>query len=547
MIHLSNQKKRILIIILFLLCGALQVLSGRLNATGASYVTVLGINVPKGSAQGVFSSVISLICVFMVCLECRFGKLLSCIAIAASVAGMLSTLIRFGDLTPLPGLINTVFTLVSIFLISGFLKGAEDESITDIVTQSYNRLYFERTLEGRISSSKKFEIAFIQIRGFRSINDSHGRDSGDKVLKMIAERLREVVGVKGEVFRLDGTDFAVIYRQGASALDTTNDCIRHIMEKYRIERGGIGVNCYIEAYGGIASYPRDAADVLSVMRCADIAMNYAMTSQKERVKVFTAELESEATRRTFVEQQIKLSLENDYFYLVYQPQYMLAGKTLRGFETLLRCKLPDGTMISPAEFIPISEQTDIIYEIDNYVINRALGELGPLIKHNPTPMSLSINVSAKSMSTVDFVDKVKTALVRNSFPAECLEIELTEHSFARSREMTISNAIKLREMGVKIALDDFGTGYTSLERLLRLPITLLKIDGSLIQAINEGGRSKDMINVVIYMGHMIGCEVIAEGVENDEQLEMLQKYNCDSIQGFVWAKPMEFRDAVKMI
>ncbi len=547
MIHISSKRKRILLIILFILCLGLQVLSARANASGLPYVLFFGIEVPRGSAQGIFSSVISLICVMMVCLEFRFGKLLSCISIAMSVFGMLSTLIGFGDLTPLPGLINSVFTLVSIFLIAGFLKSADNESITDVVTQSFNRLHFERTLTNRISASKKFEIAFIQIRGFRSINDSHGRDSGDAVLKMVAERLKEVVGAKGDVFRLDGTDFAIIFKTGTNALDTTNDCIRRIMEKCRIERDGISVNCYIDAFGGISSYPRDASDVRNIMRCADIAMNCAVESQNERVRLFTAELESRSTRRTAVEQQIKLSLENDYFYLVYQPQYMLAGKSLRGFETLLRCKMPDGTMISPSEFIPICEQTDIIYEIDNYVINRAISELGPIIKHNPTPMSLSINVSAKSMSTVDFVDKIKTALVKNSFPADCLEIELTEHSFAQSREMTISNALKLREMGVKIALDDFGTGYTSLERLLKLPITLLKIDGSLINAIDEGGRSKDMINVVIYMGHMIGCEVIAEGVENDKQLEMLQRYNCDSIQGFVWAKPMEFRDAVKMI
>ena len=231
-------------------------------------------------------------------------------------------------------------------------------------------------------------------------------------------------------------------------------------------------------------------------------------------------------------------------FLVYQPQFIGADKKLLGFETLLRMKVPEEGIISPAEFIPAAEKSDLIFDIDHYVLDRAMREFAEPIKKAGCSYMLSINISARHITSPDFVDDVKQAVERSGFPVECLEIEITEYCFVASIDDAIRNINLLKEMGVKIALDDFGTGYASLSYLSKLPIDLVKIDKSFVDNIETDETACDFISAVISIGHILGCKVISEGVESEAQLDLLIDRECDYIQGYVWGKPLEYSAAL---
>ena len=198
--------------------------------------------------------------------------------------------------------------------------------------------------------------------------------------------------------------------------------------------------------------------------------------------------------------------------------------------------------MSPVAFIPAAEKTNLIMRIDDYVSRRALTEGKILVDSTNNECIISINVSAKNIASEGFAEKVGRMIKESGFPAKNLEIEITEYSFAES-EKTVANILALKDLGVQVALDDFGTGYTSIAQLMKLPINLLKIDKSLIDDIETNQTMRDMVDSVIYMGHIMNCEVISEGVENENQIALLKEHKCDFIQGFVWGRPQSYEDA----
>jgi EAL domain-containing protein (putative c-di-GMP-specific phosphodiesterase class I) len=230
---------------------------------------------------------------------------------------------------------------------------------------------------------------------------------------------------------------------------------------------------------------------------------------------------------------------------VFQPQYSTDEKKLRGFETLLRLRDTEENAPSPAEFISAAEKNDLILEITAWVLRNALKTFAPIVKG--TDLSISINASSKNMESGLFVEEIKEVLEKTGFPAKNLEVEITEYSLLQSFDQTIENIKALRAMGVKVALDDFGTGYSSLSYLEKLPINLLKIDKSLVDDIESNFKSQQFVNAVIYMGHLMGCEVICEGVESEGQLRLLKENKSDFIQGFIWGKPLEYDKARELL
>lgn len=275
----------------------------------------------------------------------------------------------------------------------------------------------------------------------------------------------------------------------------------------------------------------------------EIALAEARKTQEQKICFYDDSLLNSDFVQKEAEFLIKDAMAHDWFFLVYQPQYITEGKKLRGFETLIRCRKPDGSIVSPAMFIPAAEKTNLITEIDDYVLRRAMTEMKPVLEASGKNFVVSINVSAKNIATENFAQKINQMIEEIQFPAENLEIEITEYSFAESRDITIDNILTLRTLGVQIALDDFGTGYTSIAQLMKLPVSLLKIDKSLIDEIENDPVMSDMVDSIIYMGHIMDCEVISEGVENESQLEILKEHKCDFIQGFVWGKLLPYEEA----
>ena len=284
----------------------------------------------------------------------------------------------------------------------------------------------------------------------------------------------------------------------------------------------------------------------SILRYAEMALAEARKSSEQKICLYDDSLLNQDFEQQEAEFLIKDAMTHDWFYLVYQPQYITNGKKLRGFETLIRCKKPDGSIVSPVNFIPAAEKSNLITEIDDYVLRRAMTEFKPVLEKSKKDFIVSINVSAKNIATENFAQKIKQMIDEIQFPAENLEIEITEYSFVESMENTVDNILTLRTLGVQIALDDFGTGYTSIAQLMKLPVNLLKIDKTLIDNIETDPVMCDMVDSVIYMGHIMNCEVISEGVENENQLEILKEHKCDFIQGFVWGKPLPYETAVEL-
>ena len=319
--------------------------------------------------------------------------------------------------------------------------------------------------------------------------------------------------------------------------------IKSIEETITLDKDGVPSNCYLSAFAGISDFGEHGTDIDTILKRADIAVNYAIKSGNNKFCTFNDEMKETIARQAHVERLVKDSLRNDWFYLVYQPQYTIDDKRLRGFETLIRMNAPGGEKISPGEFIGIAELSDLVLDIDTFVIKRAMQEFREICYSSGNTISVAVNVSAKDIARAGFADRLLEMMKEVEFPAECLEVEITEYSFVEEGNHTIENIKKLRDHQIMIALDDFGTGYTALEQLMKLPVNLVKIDKSLIDNLIRNDMNIDFVKSVIYMGHLMDAEVIAEGVEYDNQVECLRELDCDFIQGFIWGKPMEFDEA----
>ncbi|MBR4144830.1 MAG: EAL domain-containing protein [Lachnospiraceae bacterium] len=500
------------------------------------------------SFLGILQAVNGLLCIVMVCLDYKIGRVLAYIFTLGSIFFMFMGIVRSGEMSSLPGIYNSIISLVSVVIISSGLSKADRRAVTDYLTGLRNRRGFVTLLENSIKEKKCFHVIYFEIDNFRTINDNLGHKYGDIALKTVADKLREVENEDNVyVSRIGGAEFAAVVFGGVDAENFAAKVIEKMSTSITNVDEDFDIRFSLSIYSGISTYPDDSTNSDDLLKYADIAVfNARHENMKKRICFFNNEMKERFFRQIEIERIVKESLTKDYFYLVYQPQYEIKEKKLRGFETLIRLKQPDGTMISPAEFIPVVEKTELINRIDNYVIKRALKEAKAMVEAKNKEIIISVNVSAKNISSQGFVEEVTNALNESGFPPECLEIEITEYSFAEDREITIDNVTRLRKLGIQIALDDFGTGYTSLSQVMHLPISLLKIDKSLIDDIENNQVNREFVDAIIYMGHLMNCEVISEGVESDEQLGLLKDHECDFIQGFVWGKPLEYDVAVDL-
>ena len=506
------------------------------------------MKLPATSFLGILQAMIGLMCIVMVCLDYKIGRVLADIFTLGSIFFMFMGIIRSGEMSSLPGIYNSIITVVSVTIISIGLSKADKRAVTDFLTGLRNRRGFVTLLENSIREKKHFHVIYFEIENFRTINDNLGHKYGDLALKTVADKLREVENEDNVyVSRIGGAEFAAVVFGSIDPESFAAKVIEKMGTSITNVDDDFDIRLTLSIYSGISTYPDDSTNSDDLLKYADIAVfNARLGHSKNRICFFNNEMKERFFRQIELERIIKESLLKDYFYLVYQPQYEIKEKKLRGFETLIRLRLPDGTMISPGEFIPVVEKTELINRIDSYVLRRALKEAKKMVELRNKEISISINVSAKNISSNGFVDEVTNALKSTGFPPECLEIEITEYSFAEDREITIENVTRLRKLGIQIALDDFGTGYTSLSQVMHLPISLLKIDKSLIDDIENNQVNREFVDAIIYMGHLMNCEVISEGVESDEQLGLLMDHECDFIQGFVWGKPLEYDTAVKL-
>ena len=508
---------------------------------------------PMVSAQGILSALLSLCCILLVFIDYKLGSKIAFGIMGFALINAIIPIIMIHNLAPIPGVFTVFVSFITIIIISSFYKKSTINSLTDYITGLPNRRYYVKYMNQKLETKDSFYVACIEIEDFKNINDVYGIQAGDYILKETAPKLKEILGKNEILFKITGGLFAMLLDENEFPEEKLKLVIRSEVMMIPPKHGedpSIKKSCNVSLASGVVHIDNDykgERNASSILRDAEIALSEARKSPLQKIYFYDETLLNQDFEQKEAEFLIKDAMAHNWFFLVYQPQYITEGKKLRGFETLIRCRKPGGTIVSPAMFIPAAEKTNLITEIDDYVLRRAMTEFKPLLESTKEDIVISINVSAKNIGTENFAQKIKQMIDETQFPAEHLEIEITEYSFAESMETTIDNILTLRTLGVQIALDDFGTGYTSIAQLMKLPVNLLKIDKSLIDEIESDPIMSDMVDSIIYMGHIMDCEVISEGVETESQLEILKEHKCDFIQGFVWGKPLPFDEAKALL
>ena len=418
----------------------------------------------------------------------------------------------------------------------------EHSALYDSMTKLANRQQFTNILGELLAEYKKdpsinFHVLFLDIRRFKNINDSLGHNIGDKVLMIVAKRFLRMLRPTDTVARLGGDEFAIILRD-LKTIGKAQKIARKIYHNIAQPFALRGNRIYITINVGIAPCDVEYETTEEILRDADIAMHYA----KEKgtgVAVFTKELRERFLERVRLEAELRYAIERNELSMHYQPLISLEDGDIIGFEALLRWHHKEFGLVSPARFIPIAEESGLIIPITIWILQETCKQLAGWQKIAPEYANLimSINISGKHLSNDELIDDVEQALEVSGIAPESLKLEITESVAMENAEHTIDILTKLKRTGVQLSIDDFGTGYSSLSYLHRLPFDTLKIDRSFVYSVGENGENSEILRTIVMLAKNLQMKIIAEGIETEAQLSLLQFLGCDYGQGYLMAKP----------
>ena len=425
-------------------------------------------------------------------------------------------------------------------------KRAEDkilhQAYHDALTNLPNRVLFRDRLEQSLAFArrmrhKKVALLFIDLDRFKLVNDSLGHAAGDQLLQLVAQRLRDVGRQTDTLARLGGDEFTILLPDVdhvEEARLVADKVLATLKQPFAIG----GRDIFVSASIGISLYPDDSDDVDVLMKHADTAMYRVKKEGRNGFHIYTHALDQRSLRRLELENQLHKALEMGQLVLHYQPQFSLADGRLRGVEALIRWQHPDLGMISPAEFIPLAEESGLIVPIGAWVLETACRQAHAWREAGFPELVMSVNLSVRQFFREDIVRLVTQAIDQYGLGAHVLELEITESVAMEDVGYTIRTLESLAAGGLRLAIDDFGTGYSSLSQLKKMPVQLLKIDRSFVQDITTRPDDAEIVNAVITMAHRLGLKVIAEGVESQAQLAHLHQQQCDYAQGFLFSRPL---------
>ena len=410
----------------------------------------------------------------------------------------------------------------------------------DSLTGLPNRALFQDRLTQALARAARSQaqvgLLFIDLDHFKAVNDRLGHAFGDELLKQVSARLSQSVREVDTVARMGGDEFTIIL-EGIQSAETAamiaNKVLQTLAPAIRIGAQEL----YVTASIGVAVYPSDAEQGDDLLSNADTAMYRAKEEGKNTYRVFTREMDERIQGRLALESALRGALQNDEFVLFYQPQVEIGTGEVVGFEALIRWQRADGRLVSPIEFVPHLEESGLIVDVGAWVIAEACRWLARWRRTHGPETTVSVNLSPRQFREPDLVDAVTRALAASGLPASALELEITESSLV-SGPTVLQTMATLREMGVGLAIDDFGTGYSSLSYLKRFPFTKLKIDRSFIRDITEDSDSAAIVSAIIALAHILQLQVVAEGVENVEELGFLRQQGCGYIQGYLASRPL---------
>jgi diguanylate cyclase (GGDEF)-like protein len=428
-----------------------------------------------------------------------------------------------------------------IISINEKIRSSEDQlsylAYHDSLTGLPNKLSLYE--ESRIIFSiknQKAALLFIDIDNFKYVNDTMGHAFGDSLIIKLGERLSELLQNNCSLYRLSGDEFVIIWKDMKQE-DQVEEYASYILSDFITNFELLNSDLHVSISIGIAMYPIHATDLEELLKYADIAMYQAKETGKKRYMVYNLAMKEAFTERVSIEKYLQKGLEHNEFEVYYQPQLDIKNNRITGFEALLRWNSPELGQVSPLRFIDVAEDTHFIIPLGTWVLREACGFLVRLEEKGYGKLDISVNISILQLLQEDFIDIITDTLQEYQIEPERLELEITESILMESFDRIIKKLQILRDSNIRIALDDFGKGYSSLNYLKQLPITTLKVDKSFIDYITDT-KEDDFVSHIISIGKYLGMCVVAEGVEVQNQLDYLIKYNCDKIQGYLFCRPV---------
>ncbi|MEQ1803258.1 MAG: EAL domain-containing protein [Gammaproteobacteria bacterium] len=424
----------------------------------------------------------------------------------------------------------------------------------DSLTKVPNRMQFQHLLQRAIARARRgnhrLALIYLDVDKFKEINDTFGHTAGDLCLETLTDRLRSILPDSSVIGRLAGDEFGVILDN----LDPARNLRAEVVATTRLLQETIteplhyqGHQLYISTSAGIALYPTDGNNVIDLIRNADAALYRAKRQGGGALEVYHADMNAAAVERLMLKSRLRKAFEKNELRVHYQPKVDLRNGSIAGAEALVRWELTDRGIVLPSEFIPLAEESNLILQIGEWVLDRVCTDYQKWALTPARPGRVSVNLSLRQLKQRDFISRVQGIYSRHGVSPDSLELEITETTLMEDPKRTLRLLHELHRLGLRLAIDDFGTGYSSLSALQQFPISTLKIDQSFVQNATTDHDQATIVALIIEMGHSLKLEVVAEGVESEEQLRFLRALNCDYAQGLLFGRAMaadDFRDLV---
>ena len=423
---------------------------------------------------------------------------------------------------------------------------AEHDALTDLPNRLLLNDRFTQAISMARRNQKRVAVLFLDLDGFKQINDSLGHTVGDKLLRSVAERLLTCVRKSDTVSRWGGDEYVILLSEVGQPEDAAVSATKIIAElkgehsigKYRL---------HITASIGISTYPEGGEEAETLIKNADMAMYHAKENGRDNYQFFEKEMNSRAVARQSLEGELRYALERDELLLHFQPKINLKTGAITSVEALVRWQHPERGLLQPGQFLAVAEDSGLILGIGRWVLREACRQMRAWLDAGLSAVPVAVNISPREFRSADFFESVRAALKQTDLDPKFLELEITEAVLMQNAASTSSALAELKAIGVRLAVDDFGTGYSSLSYLTRFPIDALKLDQSFVRNINVNKNDAIVARTINTMGRSLKLTVIAEGVETKEQLAFLQAAGCDEAQGYYFSRPVAAEQFARLL
>lgn len=449
-----------------------------------------------------------------------------------------------GNLLEFEGYIHNITNEKEAKLMLEYVSSYDE--VTGLNNSKHFKSIIENILKNLMILESRGALILVNIDNFKFINDTYGHNYGDIFLKKFSDDLKKIFNFNEILCRFGGDEF-LLFIPYIDNLKDIKDIIKKIKEILKSPYNINGKKIFTSASIGITVFPDDGESFEVLLQNADAAMYRAKSNGKNQWQMFNSNISREINRIYSIQRGLRTALENNEMFVVFQPKVRLSDDEVDGFEALLRWKSCEIGLVSPGEFIPVAESTRLIIPIGKFVLREVFKKVKYLLLQGYDDFKIAVNLSEIQLREGDLVEYLNSLIDEFEVSPKYIEIEITESMIMKSVDRNIEYLLELKKLGASIALDDFGTGYSSFNHLTKLPIDVLKLDRSFVVDMIDNHKSRYVVENMIQLSHKLGITVVAEGVEEKEQVEYLKSIECDTIQGYYYSKPEDFEKVKNML